>query len=611
MALSLYATRSLRLRRHVCLTLVDTISWAAAIGLAAWSRANFEGSFVRWSHLLLLWVALAMMHEAVASLAGLHTGRFAIATLEEMLTLGSVVGIVGLSAFFANLFLRTPWVNRSVPLMATFLALVLMSWVRAVWRRGSEHRRRRGHAPDAQPVLVFGAGEAGRQLIRSILENEDTTWSPAGLLDDDPAKAHLRLSGVPVRGTGDDIARVAELTGAKVLVVATTRLDAARMRDVTDRAIGAGLRVKVVPSVSELLGDRIALRDVRDLHMEDLLGRREIATDIGGISGCLTGRRILVTGAGGSIGSELCRQLAKWQPAELVMLDRDESALHSVQLSLYGRAMLDEPDVLLADIRDAQAVHEIFARRRPDIVFHAAALKHLPMLEQYPGEAVKTNVLGTLTVLEAAAAAGVERFVNISTDKAADPISVLGYSKRIGERLTSHVAARADGTFVSVRFGNVLGSRGSVLTAFLAQVANGGPVTVTSPDVTRFFMTVQEAVQLLIQAAAIGRDGEALVLDMGEPVCIADVARQLIRMSGKDVAIEYTGLRGGEKVEEVLFGDGEIDSRPIHPLVSHVSVPPIRGELVRSIDPYAERGRVLEQIAATCGLVEDLQELGL
>jgi FlaA1/EpsC-like NDP-sugar epimerase len=282
------------------------------------------------------------------------------------------------------------------------------------------------------------------------------------------------------------------------------------------------------------------------------------------------------------------------------MLDRDESALHAVQLSLYGRAMLDGDDVVLADIRDTQFINTLFEDRQPQVVFHAAALKHLPMLEQYPGEAIKTNVWGTLTVLEAAKQSGVERFVNVSTDKAANPINVLGYSKRLAEALTAAIAPEADGTFVSVRFGNVLGSRGSVLTAFAAQIATGGPVTVTHPDVTRYFMTVQEAVQLVIQAAAIGRDGEALVLDMGEPVSIDGVARQLIELSGKQIDIVYTGLRKGEKMHEELLGDGEPDERPAHQLVSHTAVPALDALTARELDPWAHSTEIVKVLESLC-----------
>jgi FlaA1/EpsC-like NDP-sugar epimerase len=309
---------------------------------------------------------------------------------------------------------------------------------------------------------------------------------------------------------------------------------------------------------------------------------------------------VLVTGAGGSVGSELCRQVDRFQPAELMMLDRDESALHAVQLSLSGRALLDSPNLILADLRDAAGIKAIFAERRPEVVFHAAALKHLPLLESYPGEAVKSNVWGTQTVLEASADAGVERFVNISTDKAANPTSVLGYSKRITERLTAHASTVADGTYLSVRFGNVLGSRGSVLTAFAAQIAEGGPLTVTHPDVTRYFMTVQEAVQLVIQAAAIGREGEALVLEMGEPVRIAQVARQMGEQAGRPVEIVYTGLRPGEKLHEELFGVGEDDQRPLHPMISHVSVPPLHPGTVSMLTPYDNKDEIVADLIGLC-----------
>ncbi len=302
------------------------------------------------------------------------------------------------------------------------------------------------------------------------------------------------------------------------------------------------------------------------------MGRRRVKINLDEISQYLLNRRVLVTGAGGSIGSELCRQLVRFNPAEIIMLDRDESALHEVQLSIYGRALLDTPQTVLADLRDATAINAIFENRKPQVVFHAAALKHLPLLERYPNEAYQTNVLGTLTMLRAARNSGVEVFVNISTDKAANPISVLGYSKRIAERLTADFAyGSGPGKYISVRFGNVLGSRGSVLMSFRDQIAKGGPLTVTHRGVTRYFMTISEAVQLVIQAGAIGSSGEVLVLDMGKPVNIYNVAEQLVRNSSKQIKIEVVGLRVGEKVHEELFGNGEIDERPRHPLISHVS----------------------------------------
>jgi FlaA1/EpsC-like NDP-sugar epimerase len=271
-----------------------------------------------------------------------------------------------------------------------------------------------------------------------------------------------------------------------------------------------------------------------------------------------------------------------------------------VQLSIEGRALLDSPDLVLVDLRDRAAVEDVLAARRPEVVFHAAALKHLTLLERHPAEAVKTNVLGTLDLLEAAAASGVGRFVNISTDKAADPTSVLGYSKRVAERLTAHCAAESDMRCLSVRFGNVLGSRGSVLTSFQAQIDLGGPITVTHPDVARYFMTVEEAVQLVIQAGAIGRAGEALVFDMGQPVRIAEIARLLASRNDRPVSVVYTGLRPGEKLVEVRLGNGEVDHRPVHTLMSHVEVPPLEPYAVRSIDLSAGNEELVRLLASAC-----------
>jgi FlaA1/EpsC-like NDP-sugar epimerase len=337
----------------------------------------------------------------------------------------------------------------------------------------------------------------------------------------------------------------------------------------------------------------VKLGDISQVTEEDLLGRRPIDTDEGGIGQMLFGRRVLITGAGGSIGSELARQVHRYEPAYLGLLDRDESALHTVQMSIHGKAMLDSDDIILADIRDPQRLQAVMEHVRPDVVFHAAALKHMPLLERTPDEAFKTNILGTRNVLEAAHEAGVKVFINISTDKAADPENVLGYSKKVTERLTAGMSAPAGGRYLSVRFGNVLGSRGSVLTAFRAQIASGGPVTVTDPEVTRFFMTIPEACHLVLQAATIGDDSETLILDMGTPVRIDDVARHMIEQSGRDIKVVYTGLRPGEKLHEVLIGDDENGERPKHPLVTHVRVKPLDAEEALQLDVASgDRARV-------------------
>ena len=357
------------------------------------------------------------------------------------------------------------------------------------------------------------------------------------------------------------------------LVIAVPSAGAQLIRQLDQTARSAGLHTFVLPPVSELIGGNATAGQIREVTEEDILGRRPIQTDLSAIGEVLGGKVVLVTGAGGSIGSELCRQIAQFRPSRLVMLDRDESALHAVQLSISGKALLEGDDLELADIRDSERIQEVFESVKPDVVFHAAALKHLSLLEMYPHEAWKTNVVGTLNVLRAAQRSGVGIFINISTDKAANPICVLGYSKRITERLTSEIGRQSMGTFASVRFGNVLGSRGSMLGTFRTQIEAGGPVTVTHKDVSRFFMTIPEAVQLVLQSASIASDGEVLILDMGDEVRIDDVARRLIERSGKHVDIVYTGLRSGEKLREELLGDGEEDLRPNHPLITQAGVP--------------------------------------
>jgi len=310
------------------------------------------------------------------------------------------------------------------------------------------------------------------------------------------------------------------------------------------------------------------LGDISDVTEEDLMGRRPIKTDEVEITAFIRGKRILVTGAGGSIGSELVRQIYRYRPSALFLLDRDESALHRVQLTLDGSGHLMSPNLILADIRDAQRVDEVIKDTGPEIIFHAAALKHLPLLERHPEEAFKTNVRGTANILKAAIDHDVTHFVNISTDKAADPTSILGKSKLLTEQLTAGVPEDAKRTFVSVRFGNVLGSRGSVIETFRFQIENGGPVTVTDETVTRFFMTIREAVHLVLQAAVIGTHGETLILDMGSPIKIVDLAQHMINRSGRSINIEFTGLRPGEKAHEVLVSLTELATPTSHELVT-------------------------------------------
>ena len=557
--------------------ILDILAWVLAVAIALVMRSYLQGEVdirgVVQSTLIRVLPVVSVVQAITGYIVGIYRRRWRYGSFDE------VKGLI-LSALITTFvlmgirFLDTSVdaFPRSAIIAGGIFGLFFTTASRYTWRLVREQLRRPS-AHNSTKLIIYGAGEGGIQIVNTMLRNPNSIYLPVAFLDDNSKTHRLRISGVPVLGGRGEIAKVAQRTGASTLLIAIPTADSTVVGEIVELARQSKLEVKILPVVQSLDDREVDTADIRDLTDEDLLGRRRVKINLDEISQYLVNRRVLVTGAGGSIGSELCRQLVKFNPGELIMLDRDESALHEVQLSIYGRALLDTPQTVLADLRDKKAINEIFETRKPQVVFHAAALKHLPLLERYPHEAYQTNVLGTLTMLTAAQRAGVEIFVNISTDKAANPISVLGFSKRIAERLTAAFAfSSGPGKYISVRFGNVLGSRGSVLMSFRDQITKGGPITVTHRGVTRYFMTISEAVQLVVQAGAIGQTGEVLVLDMGKPVNIHDVAEQLVKNSGKPIKIEVVGLRVGEKVHEELFADGETDERPRHPLISHVLV---------------------------------------
>lgn len=555
---------------------VDCGVWGVALLLAAYLRYETYRAPIEWPGFLAVcgWAAVLQL------LIGFWTGPYAIShtrgSYEEILDVVKTVILAAIGITIPVLLIRPVLVPQFVPIIATPFALCAMLGLRLLVR---EWKSRHGyaHASErvAEPtrVILFGAGEGGRVIARAMNRDRSRAYVPVAILDDDPRKAKLSLDGVKVRGTREDVERVAQRYDASVLVIAVPSAPAELVNDLSVRAERAGLKVLVLPSVTETITDP-GVGDLRNLDLADLLGRRAISLDSTAIAKQISGRRVLVTGAGGSIGSELARQIAPFGPSKLYVLDHDESALHAVQLSMAGTGLFEGDDAVLVEIRDLGALCRAFADTRPDIVFHAAALKHLPLLERYPFEAYKSNVLGTLNVMTAAVEAGVGTIVNVSTDKAADPTSMLGYSKRVAERITAGFARAHPARFVSVRFGNVLGSRGSVVHAFTAQIERGGPVTVTHPDVERYFMLIPEACQLVLEAAsASSGQGEVMVLDMGTPQKIVDVAKALIRMSGRDdISITYTGLRPGEKMSEDLVARAEDAQLTKNPLVTRATV---------------------------------------
>lgn len=569
----------MRRSKRIALLAIDFVIWILSFLVSAFLRYSSTPDPTPWVATLVIGSVAAAVFVALCGALRMYSGRHRPGSLDEAFLVALCGAIVGV---LTTLVLALPTDSRalglSVPLAASAMAVLGCLSVRAAYRMNRE-RSKRGEG--GIRAVIVGAGEAGTRLARDLQLEPDRPYDPVAFVDDDTRKRHYRVGSTKVLGTVADLDQVIQTEGIERVLIAAPSAGADLVRRVGAIASDRGVKAKALPTLSELASDDVGFRDLRDLELADFLGRRQVQTDLSTVSHYLTGRRVLVTGAGGSIGSELCRQIHAFGPASLMMLDRDESALHALQLSLDGRGQLNTRDLILADIRDAECLAQLFRERQPEVVFHAAALKHLSMLQMYPDEAMKTNVRGTQNVLDAAAASGVEVFINISTDKAADPSSVLGESKRIAERLTA--GFRDQGRYVSVRFGNVLGSRGSVLTAFAEQIQAGGPITVTDPDVTRFFMTIGEAVQLVLQAGAIGNSGDVLILDMGDPVRIMDVARQLMEIAGKRVEIVITGLRPGEKLHEVLQGEGE-ELRPTgHPAIACTGVTPLDADRLTGI----------------------------
>ena len=551
--------------------LLDVTVWLLVLPTAALLRFDFNAYAVEWGPLAAVGVITVVLQLVLGYLTHVYRGRHGYGTFDEVRALALLVLMVSALVTVVLLAVGVMWeVPRSLMLIAGPLALVLMLGVRYIQRIRQE--RRHGPGEHAEPTIVYGAGVLGDQMLRRMQLDDDSRFRPVALLDDDRQLRNRVVRGVPVLGALRDLDDVVMRTGATQLVVAISAADHHLVKKVADAAAQTGVHVRVLPKLSKELAGHAGLADLRDLSIEDLIGRETVDTSVEDAAEYLAGKKVLVTGAGGSIGSELCRQIQRFAPAELIMLDRDETLLQEAQLETEGHGLLHTRDVVLADIRDDDALTAVFEERRPDVVYHAAALKHLPMLEQYPDEAWKTNVLGTLNVLRAAQRVDVQTFINVSTDKAANPTSALGHSKRVAEKLTAWMGTQTGRPYISVRFGNVIGSRGSMLPTFHKLIRRGQTVTVTHPDVTRYFMTIPEACHLVIQAGAIGTSGEVLILDMGEPVKILDVAERMIAMSGKDIAIKFTGLRHGEKMHEELIGAGESDARPLHPKISHASV---------------------------------------
>ncbi|MBK8984482.1 MAG: polysaccharide biosynthesis protein [Chloroflexi bacterium] len=457
---------------------------------------------------------------------------------------------------------------RSVFVIDTLLVLLFVGGSRFSVRLNAQRRQTKGSGYGRR-VLVVGAGNAGSMIVREIQHNPQLDLTPVGFVDDDPDKHNMQILGVPVLGGRQDLPQLIAKYQVNRVIIAMPTAPGKIIREVAAVCEKLGADTKILPGIHEMVEGTVAVKQLRNVAIEDLLRREPIETDIAAVRELVAGRRVMVTGGGGSIGSELCRQVLRFNPQELILLGHGENSIFEIYHELRRITKAEvKITAVIADVRFADRIQAIFDRYRPEIVFHTAAHKHVPLMEMNPAEAITNNVLGTRNLLRAAQSVDVAHFVMISTDKAVNPTSVMGASKRTAELLVHQAARRSGKPYVAVRFGNVLGSRGSVVLTFQKQIAVGGPVTVTDPNMTRFFMTIPEAVQLVLQAAVLGSGGEVFVLDMGEPVKIVDLARDLIQLSGleigRDIEIQYTGMRPGEKMYEELFVTGEQYHRTCH-----------------------------------------------
>jgi FlaA1/EpsC-like NDP-sugar epimerase len=608
---------------------------ALAIRLDGWEALDRHGRSLLVATILFLAVKLLIYYSG-----GIYSRFWRYASIDELghITLLGVLALGVQTALLLGVFQPLGWVAgefpRSVPVIDGLLTLAATGALRfSVPFSERLLQRRTGRRQGGDRVLVVGAGSAGVMIVQEMRRNPHLGMQPVAFVDDAPDKQGVQIRGVPVLGRCRDIAKVVRATNAQRVVIAMPTAPGPVIREIFTICEQAGVHAKTIPGMYELLGGTLSVKHLRDVEIEDLLRRDPIQTDVAAVGELIRGKRVLITGGGGSIGRELCRQVLRFEPAALIILGHGENSVFEIQCELLRLAALNRPaagengarppvsaiHAVIADIRFPDRMQAVFAEYRPEVVFHSAAHKHVPLMEQNPAEAVTNNILGTHNVLDAALAADVGRFVLISTDKAVNPTSVMGASKRVAELLVHQAAQRSGKPYVAVRFGNVLGSRGSVVLTFKQQIAAGGPVTVTHPQVTRYFMTIPEAVQLVLQAATLGRGGEVFMLDMGDPIKIVDLARDLIELSGlkldQDIAITFVGLRPGEKLFEELFIPGEEYALTAHEKIYTVGnassfIPPDLDRVIGWLAAEAQRNGREAILAGLHELVPEFRPAG-
>ncbi|MDR3270740.1 MAG: polysaccharide biosynthesis protein [Peptococcaceae bacterium] len=546
-------------KRTILLMLIDLLLVNLAVFLSFYIRFIEIGNipaeyYLTYYHTA--WVA-TLLNLAVFYAFGLYRRLWRYASTGELLIILFAITLASGGTVTAVYFLAPIRMPYSVTLLMWFMTIFFVGGARFVWRILLENVFTQS-APGAQKsVLIIGAGDAGVMAARELKNRNYRDGRPLGFIDDATRKQRYQLMGIPVLGTRKDILRVVKGYGIDEIIIAMPSAPGGVIREIVEICKGTGAALKIMPGVFNVLSGTIDAKPIRQIRVEDLLGRDPVTLDIDEVAGYLTGTTVLVTGGGGSIGSELCRQAAKFNPRKLVVVGHGENDLFEIAQELHADYPGLDVQVEILDIKDREKVELVFQKYQPQVVFHAAAHKHVPLMEHNPEEALKNNVLGTSNLTEAADSVKVKTFVSISTDKAVNPTSVMGATKRIAEMIIQTVDRRSQTRFVAVRFGNVLGSRGSVIPTFEKQIAKGGPVTVTHPDMARYFMTIPEATQLVIQAGAMAQGGEVFILDMGKPVKILDLAKDLIRLSGfepeTEIPIRFSGIRPGEKLFEELL----------------------------------------------------------
>ncbi|KYG30598.1 polysaccharide biosynthesis protein [Alkalihalobacillus trypoxylicola] len=542
--------------------------------------------------LILSSIILLLSHHVFAGVFKLYKKAWQYASVNELTNIfyavSCSIAVTALSQaiLFGSVSLRT--------LVITWMMhIILIGGSRFAWRLYRDTYMRPKYK--GKRTLIIGAGNAGTMIVRQLKQSDKPELNPVGFIDDDNNKMHLEILDVPVLGNVQDITRLVQEYRIEHIVIAIPSLNRHDLQHIFQECSKTDVKTQILPRIEDLMLGTVSVNQFKDVEVEDLLGRDPVKLDIDGIADYITDKTILVTGAGGSIGSEICRQLARFSPKQLVLLGHGENSIYSIEMEMRRSIPDLNIDTEIADVQDREKIIAIMEQRKPHVVFHAAAHKHVPLMERNPEEAVKNNVIGTKNVAEAADFARVNTFVMISTDKAVNPTSVMGSTKRMAEMIVQHMDMISDTRFVAVRFGNVLGSRGSVIPLFKQQIKNGGPVTVTDPEMVRYFMTIPEASRLVLQAGSLAQGGEVFVLDMGEPVKIVDLAKNLIKLSGyteEEIPIIFTGMRPGEKLFEELLSKDEVHNEQVYPMIYRGKTPPVNINVTYDLlDEFLEQDR--------------------